>query len=195
MYQPKSNLLEKVITLTDVDQNDNQFIIQDANGDKYSFFKVKKDGSSTQAASALMNLELGQTVTVLYDEKKGAQGGTFRNVAMIKDSGEAEEAVPAMAPASNRFQFNRTPAPAAPSTPTTQVNFPMSNKSELIGVLALIKAAGCSLADLEAPGTMERFVQAYRNLSNAVETTPTAAPVQHQSNNDGDISVEDIPFN
>jgi hypothetical protein len=83
----KSNLIEKTITLANVEDTGTQYKITDEANNFYSFFKNKKVGGLTQAAVDLQAFQLGQQVNVVYEERPGSQGGTFRNVARIKPAG------------------------------------------------------------------------------------------------------------
>lgn len=192
----KSNLIEKTITLANVEDTGTQFKIIDEANNFYSFFKNKKTGGLTQAAVDLQGFSLNQQVNVVYEERQGSQGGTFRNVARIKPAGgqvttaETAQTPSVTAPVDTRFKFDLTPTPPPvpqghswPTSPAPALPRDLSITAQAFAK-SLLESHQATPADLVNPQWWSTII--FPAIHAMIEGYTPAV--------EEDISVEDIPF-
>lgn len=68
-------LIKKTITVKNIENVSNRFIVTDENGNKYSAFLTKKDGSESQASKDLSSIVEGETITAAIK-----QSGQYQNI-------------------------------------------------------------------------------------------------------------------
>jgi hypothetical protein len=191
----KSNLLEKTITLVNVEDTGTQYKITDEANNFYSFFKTKKVGGPTQAAVDLQAYQLGQQVNVVYEERPGSQGGTFRNIARIKPAEAAvtvspTPAVPTGLPNTGFGLTATPPAYVPPAQPTTSFSPHALPRDLSITAQAfaksLLESHQATPQDLVNPQWWSTVI--FPAIQAMIAGGSTVNPPVE------DISVEDIPF-
>jgi len=207
MYQKQNDLLTVDTVLARVEDKGTSVLLEDTKKDYYSFFKEKQDGSPTAAASSFHGFNPGDAITIVYKEVP-YKNKTIRSCVKFKipENGPVVHARPMNRNSSNTN--SRTSSTGNTSTFTA----PMGSKDEIIGVLALVKATGSNIKDLQDVNTWQQYINAYRKglqviLGNHpvvdVEATvhnsgqslvQNAAVNPVNSTQESEINVEDIPF-
>lgn len=197
----KSNLIEKTITLANVEDTGTQIKITDEQNNFYSFFKNKKSGEQSAAFTDLQAFGSGQSVNVVYEEKPGNNGNVFRNIARIKPAGgQVTTTETAPTPSlENRFKFNNVPS-NLPNTGFGNVP-PVPMPGRDASHHAPLPRDLSPTARAFAKSLLESHQATPQDLINpqwwaTIIFPPINAMIEGGSvaTTDDDISVEDIPF-
>lgn len=86
-------MIERTIVLSDITVKNEQIKIKDENGNLYSFFKNKKDGTKSKAMLTAGGLKKGMTVEILFREVPYRDGSINSIVKFNRDAAVEQRSV------------------------------------------------------------------------------------------------------